>query len=241
MELIRGRACVVAAVGVLGLASVAGANQPTLGGPMVHLEVGFDGASLSVHKASADALVLRAYPGVAYEAPADVLNETSYNGQYGWMIAGAWSLPEGASLWIQSIDCSPGLDVYAARNAPSPYAPIFGTQGTPDSIRWSGMMMHNWYATGTDGRYLAQYRVYFGDESGAPLAGFNAAEVRLDWTTGLPCVSDFDGSGEVTVADIFAYLSAWFASDGRADVDANGYTDVPDIFQFLAFWFGGCV
>lgn len=233
-------ALVAGTLALLGAALPTAANQPTLGGPMVHLEVSFDGATLSVHKGSPDTLVLRSYPGVAYDPPADVLNDTMYNGQYGWMIMGTWTAPPGASLWIESLDATPGMNVYAARNAPSPYAPIFGTDGSPLSIRWSGMMTHNWYSTTINGRYTARYRVYFGDDTGAPMPGYGAAEVRLDWTTGLPCPSDFDGSGDVAVSDIFAFLAAWFAGDARADLgDAPG-NDVADIFRFLTLWFGGC-
>lgn len=46
---------------------------------------------------------------------------------------------------------------------------------------------------------------------------------------------DFNGDGERTVEDIFAYLSAWFA--GEADFNGDGQTDVADIFAYLAAWF----
>jgi len=55
------------------------------------------------------------------------------------------------------------------------------------------------------------------------------------------CLADFDGDDAVTVPDIFAFLSAWFASDPAADFDGNGVIAVPDIFAFLSAWFAGCV
>ena len=57
------------------------------------------------------------------------------------------------------------------------------------------------------------------------------------------CHADFDKSGIKDVADIFAYLSAWFANSPYADVGGNGTgtRDVTDIFQFLSAWFAGCV
>jgi hypothetical protein len=62
---------------------------------------------------------------------------------------------------------------------------------------------------------------------------------RADLGTGLtPCPADHDGSGIVAVADIFAFLSDWFAGD--ADFDGSGATEVGDIFAFLAAWFQGC-
>lgn len=54
-----------------------------------------------------------------------------------------------------------------------------------------------------------------------------------------PCVADVDGSGTVTVQDLFAYLNAWFAGDPQADLNDNG-VDVQDIFDFLNAWFAGC-
>jgi len=55
-----------------------------------------------------------------------------------------------------------------------------------------------------------------------------------------PCAADFDRSGGAPgVPDIFAFLSAWFAGDARADIDGGGI-GVPDIFAFLALWFAPC-
>ncbi|MBY0262475.1 MAG: hypothetical protein K2Q20_09035, partial [Phycisphaerales bacterium] len=54
------------------------------------------------------------------------------------------------------------------------------------------------------------------------------------------CRADFDRSGVRNVADIFAFLSAWFAGDIAADVDENNVRDVSDIFAFLSLWFAGC-
>ncbi|MBY0261625.1 MAG: hypothetical protein K2Q20_04745, partial [Phycisphaerales bacterium] len=53
------------------------------------------------------------------------------------------------------------------------------------------------------------------------------------------CRADFDQSGVRDVSDIFAFLSAWFANDPRADLDGNG-RNVQDIFSFLSLWFAGC-
>ncbi len=55
----------------------------------------------------------------------------------------------------------------------------------------------------------------------------------------LGSVGDFNGDGQSTVADIFDFLSAWFAGDPRANADGiNGLT-VADIFVFLSAWFAG--
>ncbi len=56
------------------------------------------------------------------------------------------------------------------------------------------------------------------------------------------CYADFNKSGVKDVADIFAFLSAWFANSPFSDVggDGTGTREVSDIFQFLSAWFVGC-
>lgn len=53
------------------------------------------------------------------------------------------------------------------------------------------------------------------------------------------CDCDIDASDTRDVADIFAYLSLFFANNTRADFDRNGTIEVADIFAFLSCWFGG--
>ena len=54
------------------------------------------------------------------------------------------------------------------------------------------------------------------------------------------CRADFNQDGAVTVADIFQFLSAWFARDSRADFNGFNGVTVQDIFDFLTAWFAGC-
>lgn len=54
------------------------------------------------------------------------------------------------------------------------------------------------------------------------------------------CPADFDGSGELTVADVFAFLGSWFSGDPRADANGDGLLNVSDVFAFLSAWFAGC-
>jgi hypothetical protein len=54
------------------------------------------------------------------------------------------------------------------------------------------------------------------------------------------CPADFDCNGTLAVADIFAYLSAWFAGDPSTDFDGVNGLQVQDIFTFLSAWFTGC-
>ena len=70
----------------------------------------------------------------------------------------------------------------------------------------------------------------------APVVDMGAYE----WNPPPPCAADFNGVGGATVADIFAFLSAWFSGDPRADFNGVGGITAQDIFDFLAAWFGGC-
>ena len=54
------------------------------------------------------------------------------------------------------------------------------------------------------------------------------------------CAADMDNNGVLGVSDIFAFISAWFATDPRTDFDHSGSIEVQDIFAFLAAWFTGC-
>ena len=54
------------------------------------------------------------------------------------------------------------------------------------------------------------------------------------------CPADFDENGTPALADIFAYLNAWFALDKSADFNYSGTLETQDIFDFLGAWFAGC-
>jgi hypothetical protein len=53
------------------------------------------------------------------------------------------------------------------------------------------------------------------------------------------CPANFDHVGGLSVADIFAFLTAWFNGDPQADFNGGGLS-VSDIFTFLTAWFAGC-
>lgn len=59
-------------------------------------------------------------------------------------------------------------------------------------------------------------------------------------TTIPSCAADFDGTGTLSVADVFTYISAWFAGEARADFNHGNGLTAQDIFDYLAAWFAGC-
>ncbi len=69
---------------------------------------------------------------------------------------------------------------------------------------------------------------------GAYSANFGAGMLNIR-----TCFADFNCSGTLEVADIFAFLNAWFAGEARADVTGDGLS-IQDVFQFLNLWFAGC-
>lgn len=66
------------------------------------------------------------------------------------------------------------------------------------------------------------------------------AVIKVQLAGAPECPADFDRSGVVNTADIFTFLSAWFAQSMTADFDGSGTVAVPDIFAFLSVWFEGC-
>jgi len=85
------------------------------------------------------------------------------------------------------------------------------------------------------------YRCNFdGLEAEIVTTGLGSVNDMIILPDAAPCVADFDGSGDVAVPDIFAFLSAWFASDPSANMDDIPEIEVPDIFAFLSLWFAGC-
>jgi len=174
------------AVLVAVAASTAHAQMPQMGGAMKHIMVHWDGSVLTGH---VDTTVptpdLKNY-GETYMGNAAALNGTWYNAQYGWIKDGAWSPPSESLLWLERVSASPGLMVLKGGRmstmASHTFEPIFGTSGSPSRLAWDGTMLHNWYSTPAPGStYESTYRIYFGDSTGTPLGGYDAAEVTLTW------------------------------------------------------------
>ncbi len=68
--------------------------------------------------------------------------------------------------------------------------------------------------------------------------GFDSYRIGLS-RLGRACPADFNGSGAISVQDIFDFLNAWFAGNPAADINGSGLS-VQDIFDFLNAWFTGC-
>lgn len=60
------------------------------------------------------------------------------------------------------------------------------------------------------------------------------------WSPPRTCLADLTGEGEVSVQDLFEFLSRWFAGLPGADFDGSGDVGVGDLFAYLDAWFAGC-
>lgn len=74
------------------------------------------------------------------------------------------------------------------------------------------------------------------------VAGSASAARLATWSTIRPslCPADFNGSGAVTVQDVFDFLAAYFAMDSDADFNGVGGVSLQDLLDFLAAYLGGC-
>jgi hypothetical protein len=172
---------------------------PMMGGgqtaaDMVHIDIFYDESASQLHAQVDDSFgtpELRPLPsGCAFDPqqPYAVLTGKAYNSQYGWNVGGLFALPPGAAIWIELLDCSPGLETYSGWGRLASYAPLFGTAGSPTLWKWSGVMVHNTYAVlnpPTD-RLYAEYHLYLGDAitgSRTNYLDLGGTTVRLEWTT----------------------------------------------------------
>lgn len=161
-------------------------------GEMVHIDVSLDGNTLRAHvDETLPTPELKPLPaGHAFDPAANyaVLNQRSYNAQYGWNVGGYFTLPPGSAIWIEQTGASPGMEIYEGSGRNGAYTPIFGTAGSPKLWKWSGVMVHNTYAVLNPSRdsYWAEYRVFVGDVENGMRDAFShidEAVVRLAWGT----------------------------------------------------------
>lgn len=113
-------------------------------------------------------------------------------------------------------------------------APVFVNVvdgGQPGGAVVSGAQTASMSISGFTGLDVGNYRCDIFTTCG--FATSNAVQLTL-------CRADFNCSGVVEVGDIFAFLSAWFASDPKSDIDGDTVKTVADIFAFLSLWFAGC-
>lgn len=54
------------------------------------------------------------------------------------------------------------------------------------------------------------------------------------------CAADMDGTGTVTLDDLFIYLDRWYTNAPSADLNRDGSVTLQDIFDYVNAWFTPC-
>ena len=193
-------------------------NSPPSWMPMTMLNVSFNTTTLRLSVVDEAMMLpggsagLTLAPLGTYDPtqPYAVLNGTQYSRRLGWDDANRIGNTDpsllinnlitanygaGASLWIDCLSKSSGLESYLAvgmngMGSPNSYSGIFGTAGSSTKWLWDGMMDHNTYAVGLDyitspGQlFTATYKVYVGDALGNEILNpdLSSASTIETWT-----------------------------------------------------------
>ncbi len=220
-------------------AGVCVAQAPTLGGSMLHLLIEQDGSAIHIDYETpvTGPVELFRYPGEMYSGAASVLDDTYYSGRFGWLANGFFNLPAGSGVFVENLGTSEGLSVYDAFS----YAPILGTDGSSDVWQWNGAMTHNWYSATEPGEYSATYRVYVGNATtGEPLAGWDDAELVLEWVVPVDCLADVNGDGVLSPTDFSAWIGAYNSGAPECDQNGDGACTPTDFSAWITNYNAGC-
>jgi hypothetical protein len=88
--------------------------------------------------------------------------------------------------------------------------------------------------------YTSFLPISFSDEDLAgELEGISMLTVRVEIVAASGCDEDFDGNGEVDVADILILIGDWGGSDPAHDLNGDGVVGVADLLELIAAW-GPC-
>lgn len=154
----------------------------------------------------------------------------SFSRRYGFVMnATTDPLPEGTSLWIRKMDSTPGLSVYRySSSAPKAFEPIFGSEGSPNALRWNGMMFHPAFtAPASTNAIQAVFEAYLVDTAtGIEVPNTASGPFTLEWTN----VSD--GRPELSIAQriVIAWPSqtAGYILEGAEDLVGKPWTPVTN-------------
>lgn len=148
---------------------------------------------------------------------------------------------------------TPGLPAAFDQQPASRVVSVGGTARFTTSVTGDGGLSFQWLrngvemiddgrVSGSQSRCLTISDVTEEDSGGYVLSVFCPCgdSVSAMAMLEIGCLADFDHDGVRSAADIFAFLSSWFAGELQADVDEASGVSVQDIFFFLSAWFAGC-
>jgi len=105
----------------------------------------------------------------------------AFNRQYGFVLdGGSDPLPAGYGIWIRQLSATPGLEAFRYRTSPDTWSPMFGTDGSRDTLQWNLGMFHPAYtAPAGVGQYFATYQAFLVDADKNPTGV--SAQFQLEW------------------------------------------------------------
>jgi len=105
----------------------------------------------------------------------------AFNRQYGFVLDGdSEPLPTGFGIRIRQISATTGLEAFRYRATPATWEPMFGTDGSSDTLEWNLGMFHPAYtAPAATGMHSAEYEAYIVNENGERTGG--SETFHLHW------------------------------------------------------------
>lgn len=159
---------------------------------MKHVGVSLhDGTLIHMHISNAPPAPVTMMSGFGVDytpAKFDVLENTYFNAQYGWVVEGIVSPPAGSSIWMKrTVATQPvgsAFHVYEGgmgmEMAMWTMNEIYATDGA--IWQWDGMMQHDYYTADQPGDYSMSFEVYVGDSTGTPLVGYTPGMATFQFT-----------------------------------------------------------
>lgn len=147
--------------------------------------------------------------------------------------------------------CPPVIDVGpASGSAPLGLAIVLTVAGAgtdPLSFRWRKNeveLSDGGRVTGAATPTLTISNVQAGDAGNYDVVLSNSCGSTSSSTAHItvtaPCRADFNGSGGVTIDDLFLYFNAYFQGFQTADFDGVNGVAIDDLFLYINAWFVGC-
>ncbi len=164
-------------------------------GPMVHIGIHYMNDGLSTNIEVDIEPMLPTLTPLTLSHPGDQFDHTdpwfadlapsaggaAFNRQYGFVLDGLSDpLPLGQGIWIRQVSATPGLKAFTYRTSPDTWMPMFGTDGSSDTLQWNLGMFHPAYTAPADiGTYFATYEAFVVD-GGIP-TGIMSDPFTIQW------------------------------------------------------------
>ena len=169
--------------------------------------------------------------GLAIDAPGAVA-ELRSGVDAGGPVVASFSVPALSETTRETVSLLP--DVQVTLEPDTQYWVVMGN-AAGGSFEWAYAEGNSYAGSGVLGEYA--YSFDLGATWSAPGVE-NPYQIAVLVNT--ICPADFNGSGTVTVQDIFDFLAAYFSVEPAADFNQSSSVTVQDIFDFLAAYFAGC-